>query len=105
MVLLVRLATGAVLDAGLVDDIRARIRRAATPRHVPAMVLAVDDLPRTRSNKLVELAVADAVNGRPVRNVDAIANPAAIWAIASRPELALSPGAEGAGARSTPPIG
>lgn len=105
MVLLVRLATGAVLDAGLVDDIRARIRRAATPRHVPAMVLAVDDLPRTRSNKLVELAVADAVNGRPVRNVDAIANPAAIWAIASRPELVLPPGAEGAGARSAPPIG
>jgi len=105
VVLLVRLATGAVLDEGLVDDIRGRIRRAATPRHVPAVVLAVEDLPRTRSNKLVELAVADAVNGRPVRNVEAIANPEAIWAIASRPELALPPDAEGAGARSAPPIG
>lgn len=105
VVLLVRLAAGSVLDASLADDLRGRIRRAATPRHVPAVVLAVDDLPRTRSNKLVELAVADAVNGRPVRNVEAIANPEAIWAIASRPELALPPDAGGAGARSAPPIG
>jgi len=105
VVLLVRLASGAALDAALADDLRARIRRAATPRHVPAVVLAVDDLPRTRSNKLVELAVADAVNGRPVRNVEAIANPEAICAIASRPELAPPSAADGTGARSAPPIG
>jgi acetoacetyl-CoA synthetase len=53
-----------------------------SPRHVPTVVVAATDLPRTRSNKLVELAVADAVNGRPVRNREAIANPEAIDAIA-----------------------
>jgi acetoacetyl-CoA synthetase len=87
IVLLVRLAPGAVLDEALQDEIRSRVRSACTPRHVPAVVVAVGDLPRTRSNKLVELAVADAVNGRPVRNTDGLANPEALWAIASMPEL------------------
>jgi acetoacetyl-CoA synthetase len=54
---------------------------------VPAVILAVDDLPRTRSNKLVELAVCDAVNGLKIRNVEAIANPEALWHIAALPEL------------------
>jgi acetoacetyl-CoA synthetase len=81
IVLALRLAPGRALDEALVADVRARIRTACTPRHVPAVVLAVDDLPRTRSNKLVELAVADAVNGRPVRNREALANPEAIDAI------------------------
>lgn len=87
VVLLVRLRDGVAFDTSLADDLRGRVRTACTPRHVPRVVLAVDDLPRTRSNKLVELAVADAVNGRPVRNVEAIANPEAIWAIAAHPEL------------------
>jgi acetoacetyl-CoA synthetase len=81
IVLLVRMIEGHALDDALVAEIKARIRDAATPRHVPAVVAQVDDLPRTRSNKLVELAVADAVNGRPVRNTEAIANPEAIEAI------------------------
>jgi acetoacetyl-CoA synthetase len=81
IVLLVRMIEGHALDDALVAEIKARIRAAATPRHVPAVVAQVDDLPRTRSNKLVELAVADAVNGRPVRNTEAIANPEAIDAI------------------------
>jgi acetoacetyl-CoA synthetase len=81
IVLALRLAPGRALDEALVADVRARIRTTCTPRHVPAVVLAVDDLPRTRSNKLVELAVADAVNGRPVRNREALANPEAIDAI------------------------
>jgi acetoacetyl-CoA synthetase len=81
IVLLVRMAEGHELDDVLVAEIKARIRGAATPRHVPAVVAAVVDLPRTRSNKLVELAVADAVNGRPVRNTEALANPEAIDAI------------------------
>jgi acetoacetyl-CoA synthetase len=80
-VLLVRMVEGHALDDALVTEIKAHIRLAATPRHVPAVVAAVDDLPRTRSNKLVELAVADAVNGRPVRNTEALANPEAIDAI------------------------
>ena len=87
IVLLVRLQVGAALDDALLTELRQRIRTRCSPRHVPAVILAVDDLPRTRSNKLVELAVADAANGRPVRNTDAIANPEAIWAIAARPEL------------------
>jgi acetoacetyl-CoA synthetase len=87
VVLLVRMQDGHELDDALVADIKARIRAATTPRHVPAVVAAVDDLPRTRSNKLVELAVADAVNGRPVRNTEALANPEAIEAIVNHPAL------------------
>ncbi|MCI0636076.1 MAG: acetoacetate--CoA ligase, partial [Actinobacteria bacterium] len=91
VVLLVRLAEDAALDDALRDEIRRRVRMGCSPRHVPAVILAVDELPRTRSNKLVELAVADAVNGRPVRNTDGIANPEALWTIASLPELATPP--------------
>jgi acetoacetyl-CoA synthetase len=87
IVLLVRLSESALLTDDLVADLKLRIRKACTPRHVPALVLRVADLPRTRSNKLVELAVADAVNGRPVRNREALANPEAIDAIVALPEL------------------
>jgi acetoacetyl-CoA synthetase len=81
IVLAVRLRPDISLSDLLVADLKTRIRNACTPRHVPAVVISVADLPRTRSNKLVELAVADAVNGRPVRNLEAIANPEAITAI------------------------
>ena len=81
IILAVRLVAGATMTEQLVVDLKSRIRIACTPRHVPAVVIAVADLPRTRSNKLVELAVIDAVNGRPVRNIEAIANPEAITAI------------------------
>jgi acetoacetyl-CoA synthetase len=87
IVLLVRMVDGASLDDELAADIKARIRAACTPRHVPAVVAEVADLPRTRSNKLVEIAVADAVNGRPVRNTEALANPEAIDAIVGLPAL------------------
>jgi acetoacetyl-CoA synthetase len=83
IVLLVRLADGVALDDGLVAAIRTRIREGTTPRHVPALVVAVEDLPRTRSGKLAELAVADVVNGREVRNTTALANPEALAAIAA----------------------
>ena len=83
IVLVVRLRPGISLDDSLRADLRTVIRRELSPRHVPAVIVAVDDLPRTRSGKLVELAVADAVNGRPVRNREAIANPEAIDAIAA----------------------
>ncbi len=88
IVLLVRLGDGATLTEDLKAQIRSRIRRECSPRHVPAVIAQVDDLPRTRSNKLVELAVADAVHGRPVRNTDALANPEAIDAIVALPDLA-----------------
>jgi acetoacetyl-CoA synthetase len=87
IVLLVRLAENAMFTSELVADLKQRIRVACTPRHVPALVVQVHDLPRTRSNKLVELALADAVNGRPVRNSEAIANPECIAVIAAMDEL------------------
>ncbi len=84
IVLAVRLRPEVSLSDLLIADLKTRIRNACTPRHVPAVVISVADLPRTRSNKLVELAVADAVNGRQVRNLEAIANPEAITAIVNR---------------------
>jgi acetoacetyl-CoA synthetase len=87
IVLLVRLRDGASLTDDLRAAIRARVRSAATPRHVPAVIAAVADLPRTRSNKLVELAVVDVVHGRTVRNTEALANPEALDAIAALEEL------------------
>jgi acetoacetyl-CoA synthetase len=81
IILAVKLKANVLLNDLLVSDLKLRIRNACTPRHVPALVISVADLPRTRSNKLVELAVADAVNGRVVRNLEAIANPEAITAI------------------------
>ena len=87
IVLLVRMAAGVTLDEAMIAEIKQTIRVGCTPRHVPALVLAVDDLPRTRSGKLAELAVTDAVNGREVRNTSALANPEAIDAIATRSEL------------------
>jgi acetoacetyl-CoA synthetase len=83
IVLVVRLRPGVVLDEDMAARLRSVIRRSLSPRHVPAVIASADDLPRTRSGKLVELAVADAVNGRPVRNSEAIANPEAIDAIAA----------------------
>jgi acetoacetyl-CoA synthetase len=75
IVLLVRTSPGVELTDELRDEIRARVRAGCTPRHVPSVIVRVDDLPRTRSGKLAELAVADTVNGRPVRNTTALANP------------------------------
>jgi acetoacetyl-CoA synthetase len=86
IVLLVRLAQGAALDDALAARIRTQVREGCTPRHVPALVVRVDDLPRTRSGKLVELAVADRVNGREVRNTSALANPEALEHIAAAVE-------------------
>ncbi len=86
IVLFVRL-TGE-LTGELTQRIRDRIRGGASPRHVPARVVAVDDVPRTRSGKLTELAVRDVVCGRPVRNTEAIANPEALEQFRDRPELA-----------------
>src|SRR5438046_6387625 len=91
IVLLVRLIEGAQLTDELRGEIKARVRSALTPRHVPAVIAQVDDLPRTRSNKLVEVAVADAVHGRPVRSNDAIANPEAIAAVVALPGLSREP--------------
>ena len=78
VVLFVRLAEGVALDDDLKARIRARIRDGASPRHVPARIVAVADIPRTKSGKITELAVRDVVHGREVRNKEALANPEAL---------------------------
>jgi acetoacetyl-CoA synthetase len=88
VVLFVRLRPGVDLDAALEKRIRDTIRANTTPRHVPARIVAVPDIPRTISGKVVELAVRNVIHGRPVRNTDALANPAALEHFRDRPELA-----------------
>ena len=87
VVLFVRLAEGIRLDAALTEKIKQRIRVNTTPRHVPAKIVQVPDIPRTKSNKIVELAVRDVVHGRTVKNVDALANPEALEYFRNRAEL------------------
>ncbi len=87
VVLFVRLREGVALDEALESSLRQRIRRSLTPRHVPARIVQVVDIPRTRSGKIVELAVRDVVNGRPVRQREALANPEALDLFADLPQL------------------
>jgi acetoacetyl-CoA synthetase len=87
IVLLVVMDGNVSLDEQLRAEIARDIRASCSPRHVPRLIVAVDELPRTRSGKLVELAVADAVNGREVRNTGALENPEALWAIRDHPQL------------------
>jgi len=88
VVLFVRLRPGVTLDAALEKRIRDTIRASTTPRHVPARIVSVPDIPRTISGKIVELAVRNVIHGRPVRNTDALANPQALDHFRDRPELA-----------------
>jgi acetoacetyl-CoA synthetase len=88
VVLFVRLREGLALDEALRDRIRRRIRANTTPRHVPARIVQVPEIPRTISGKVVELAVRETIHGRPVKNTDALANPAALQHFRNRPELA-----------------
>lgn len=87
IVLFVRLAEGSELDDSLVTTIKRSLRENCSPRHVPAKIIAVADLPRTRSNKLAELAVADVIHGRDVRNKEALANPESLEYFAGLPAL------------------
>jgi acetoacetyl-CoA synthetase len=87
VVLFVRLRDGMTLDTVLIDKIKQYIRDNATPRHVPARVVQVPDIPRTKSGKIVELAVRNIVHGRPVKNQEALANPEALAHYANRSEL------------------
>ncbi len=89
VVLFVRLRPGLVLDEALETKIRSRVRSHCSPRHVPAKILQVEDIPRTRSGKIVELAVRDVVHGRPVQNREALSNPEALALFANRPDLAV----------------
>ncbi|NBW05476.1 MAG: acetoacetate--CoA ligase, partial [Alphaproteobacteria bacterium] len=87
VVLFVRLADGNMLDDRLQQAIRAAIRAGATPRHVPAKIIAVPDIPRTRSGKITELAVRDIIHGRPVKNTEALANADALAFFTDLPAL------------------
>ncbi len=89
VVLFVRLRDGVVLDDVLTARIKAQIRAGATPRHVPAKIVAVADIPRTKSGKIVELAVREVVHGRPVYNVEALANADALDLYKDLPELTV----------------
>ncbi|MET3596354.1 acetoacetyl-CoA synthetase [Mesorhizobium shonense] len=88
VVLFVRLAAGVRLDEDLEKRIRARIRTGASPRHVPAKIVAVTDIPRTKSGKITELAVRDVVHGRAIKNMEALANPEALELFRNLPQLA-----------------
>ncbi|HKC51494.1 MAG TPA: acetoacetate--CoA ligase, partial [Myxococcota bacterium] len=88
VVLFVRLRDGMSLSPELETRIRAAIRTHASPRHVPARIAQVADIPRTKSGKIVELAVRDVVHGRTPKNLEALANPEALEQFRGRPELA-----------------
>ena len=87
VVLFVRMRDGALLNADLMARIRMQLRHEASPRHVPDVIVAVPDLPRTRSGKLTELAVREVIHGRSVANVGALANPEALAYFKDMPEL------------------
>ncbi|MCX7173079.1 MAG: acetoacetate--CoA ligase [Proteobacteria bacterium] len=87
VVLFVKLREGLALDDGLSKRIKEVIRDNTTPRHVPAKILQVADIPRTKSGKIVELAVRNVVHGEPVKNREALANPEALEHFGNRPEL------------------
>jgi len=90
VVLFVKLQEGLTLTDEIANRIKKRIRDNTTPRHVPDKVLQVTDIPRTKSGKIVELAVRDVVHGRQPKNLEALANPEALEYFRSRPELLQS---------------
>ncbi len=87
IVLFVRLRPGVALTEELKKKIRTTIRENTTPRHVPAKIVAIGDIPRTISGKIVELAVRNVIHGKPVKNTDALANPQALELYRDLPEL------------------
>jgi acetoacetyl-CoA synthetase len=87
VVLFVKLRAGYELEAPLEERIRFEMRRHASPRHVPAKIVQVADIPRTKNGKVVELAVKALVHGMPVTNTDALANPEALELFKDLPEL------------------
>jgi len=88
VVLFVILSPGLKLDDALRDRIKKQIRTGASPRHVPAKIIQVADIPRTKSGKITELAVRDILHGREVKNKEALANPEALDLFRNIGELA-----------------
>ena len=89
IVLFVKLREGTNLTETLLDTIKKLIKENCTSRHVPSKILQVEDIPRTKSGKIVEIPVRDIVHGREVKNKEALANPEALDYFRDRPELAL----------------
>jgi len=87
VILFVKLRDGYELTDSLLSDIKYQLRAKASPRHVPAKIIAAPELPRTKSNKLVELAVTEVINNREVKNLEALANPDSLSWFKDRPEL------------------
>jgi acetoacetyl-CoA synthetase len=87
VVLFLRLQPGVVLDEALKKEVRATIRAQTTARHVPAKIIAVPDIPRTRSGKITELAVRNTIHGLAVKNLEALANPQALEHFRDLPDL------------------
>ncbi len=87
IILFVVLRPDRTLDEALENRIKTQIRSGCSPRHVPAKVLQVADIPRTKSGKITEIAVRDIIHGRPVKNVEALANADALALFENRPEL------------------
>ncbi len=89
VVLFVRLAPGKTLDEALKDRVRSEIRRNTTPRHVPHLILQVEDIPRTMNGKIAEIAVRETIHGRRVSNADSLINPDSLRYFAGMPELTV----------------
>ncbi len=89
VVLFVRLKEGVTLTPELSDKIKRQIRSNASPRHVPAKILSIADIPRTKSGKIVELAVREVIHGRTVKNISALANPEALQLYENLEELRI----------------
>jgi acetoacetyl-CoA synthetase len=87
VVLFVRLRDGMTLDDAIIGKIKDHIRRNTTPRHVPARIVQVGEIPRTKSGKIVELAVRDVIHNREVKNREALANPEALEQFRNLPQL------------------
>lgn len=87
IVLFVHLKEGVLLSAGLIEKIKLQIRENTTPRHVPAKIIVVEDIPRTKNEKIAERAVRDLIHGEPIKNQEALANPEALHVFKSLPEL------------------
>jgi len=87
VVLFVKLKEDLQLDEKLIGKMKKHIRDNTTPRHVPAKILQMADIPRTKSGKIVEFAVREVVHGRQVNNLEALANPEALEQFRNRPEL------------------
>lgn len=88
VILFVVLREGKSLDASLIERIKNQIKTGCSPRHIPSKILQVNDIPRTKNGKITEVAVRDVVQGRLVKNIEALANPAALDLFRNRPELA-----------------